>query len=163
MIFNEVKGNLFDEPYKEGDIYAHCISEDFEMGAGIAREFRERFPVFAEKKEFFVNDYKPSKNRRLYVVKSDNILIANLVTKKRYWHKPTYATIETSIWSLRKYVENHPEIKRIIMPRIGSGLDRLSWREVKVILKETSYQDVKTILKETFSDLDVEIKVFYLK
>ena len=38
----EIKGNLFIESPKNC-ILAHCVSQDFHMGAGIVVEFKKRF------------------------------------------------------------------------------------------------------------------------
>mgnify|MGYP000039725152 FL=1 len=60
-------------------------------------------------------------------------------------------SLELSLWNLRKFIEDNPDVKRVLMPRIGSGLDRLEWEEVK------------TAILENLEDLDIEVKVFYLK
>ena len=70
--------------------------------------------------------------------------------KRNYWDKPTYNFLETSLKSLRKYLIKYPQIKRVLMPRIGCGLDRLSWDKVR------------NMIKTIFQDADVEIVVFYL-
>ena len=50
---------------------------------------------------------------------------------------------------LKKYiVENNFE--RILMPKIGCGLDKLEWK------------NVKKIVEEVFEGTNIEIKVFYL-
>lgn len=38
IIFREIKGNLFTAPSDYA--LAHCVTTNFSMGAGIAREFR---------------------------------------------------------------------------------------------------------------------------
>ena len=42
------------------------------------------------------------------------------------------------------------QIKRLAMPKIGCGLDKLKW------------EDVSKIIKDVFSDTDIEIIVCYL-
>lgn len=47
----EIKKDLFKEPFnKESDVYVHCISQDFAMGAGIAKTFSEKFPQLVSNK-----------------------------------------------------------------------------------------------------------------
>ena len=53
MVLNERKGNLFD---LNKDIYyfAHCISADYELGAGIAVQFQKRFKLKSVLKKYWV-------------------------------------------------------------------------------------------------------------
>lgn len=147
----EVNGDLFSEPYTKGeDIYVHCVSSDFALGAGIAKIFREKFPIFVERKQEMIRKFPKAKLSGLFSVASNGCIIVNLVTKKNYWEKPTYETMETSLRSLRQYIMQRPHIKRVLMPRIGCGLDRLDWSRVRVM--------IENILE----NVDVEVKVFYL-
>ena len=153
MKITEVKGDLFKEPFdKESDVYVHCISQDFAMGAGIAKTFSQKFPQFIENRKEMIWEYN-HKNpyKRIYVAICNGTKIVNLVTKAKYWMKPTMTSLELSLWNLRKFIEDNPNVKRILMPRIGSGLDRLKWEEVK------------TAILENLEDLDIKVKVFYLK
>lgn len=153
MKITEVKGDLFGEPFnKDSDIYAHCISQDFAMGAGIAKTFSQKFPQFIENRKEMIWEYNyKNPYKRIYIAICNGTKIVNLVTKAKYWMKPTMTSLELSLWNLRKFVEDNPDIKRILMPRIGSGLDRLKWEEVK------------SAILENLEDLDIEVKVFYLK
>ena len=147
----EVKGDLFSEPYAKGeDVYVHCVSSDFALGAGIAKTFREKFPIFVERKQEMIRKFPRAKLSGLFSVATEGHLIVNLVTKKNYWDKPTYDSMETSLRSLRQYLMRRPYITRVLMPRIGCGLDRLEWSKVRAM--------IETILE----NLDVEVKVFYL-
>lgn len=149
----EVKGDLFKEPFdKDSDIYVHCISQDFAMGAGIAKTFSQKFPQFIENRKEMIWEYN-HKNpyKRIHVAICNGTKIVNLVTKAKYWMKPTMTSLELSLWNLRKFIEDNPDVKRVLMPRIGSGLDKLKW------------EDVKTAILENLEDLDIEVKVFYLK
>ena len=74
----------------------------------------------------------------------DNVF--NLVTKEKYWHKPTYQTLRAALVDMRKHIERY-DIKYVAMPMIGSGLDRLEWFKVS------------EIIKDVFKNTDVEILV----
>lgn len=139
MILNEKKGNLFDLDNKKY-FYAHCISADYELGAGIAVEFQKRFNLKKDLK-IYGNNTHPS----LVVIGN----VFNLVTKNRYWHKPTYESITKCIQYMRDMCENC-DIKYLAIPKLGCGLDRLQWGKVR------------DIIKEEFKDLDIEIEVRYL-
>lgn len=148
MKLTEIKGDLFAEKYQAEDIYAHCISEDFVMGKGIAKTFKQLFPELKAKDRLIAN-YKREKYKRLLNVPCQKALIANLITKRYYYNKPTYKTLKESLAELREYIDKNG-IKRILMPRIGCGLDGLKWEKVKLIIEEI------------FADADIEILVFYL-
>ena len=148
MKLTEIKGDLFAEKYQEKDIYAHCISEDFVMGKGIAKTFKQLFPELKAKDRLTAN-YRRGKYKRLLVVSCQKALVANLITKRYYYNKPTYETLKESLAELREYIDKNG-IRRILMPRIGCGLDDLKWEKVKLIIEEI------------FANTDIEILVFYL-
>ena len=142
MTFTEIHGNLFDRKLEENEYYVHCISRDYACGAGIAKEFNKRYNLTEELRKL------PPCN----CMTVDNVI--NLVTKSKYWQKPTYDSLTKSLKDLR-YVINmrsssHFPINTIIMPRIGCGLDKLQWK------------NVKKMIKEIFEDTDIAIEVYYL-
>lgn len=57
------------------------------------------------------------------------------VTKPRYFHKPTYDTLQSSLVVLWKHCVDNG-ITELCMPRIGCGLDRLEWDKVKEMIQE---------------------------
>lgn len=144
MTYNEQRGNLFelDDKYS----LAHCISKDCEMGAGIATEFNRRFPRMKNKLKQVISNNKINYPFTIFAIDNQ---VFNLITKERYFHKPTYDSITIAIRQMAAMCKQK-EIKYLGMPRIGSGLDRLQWSSVKDI-----------IMKE-FKDIDIEIEVRYL-
>jgi O-acetyl-ADP-ribose deacetylase (regulator of RNase III) len=60
--------------------------------------------------------------------------VFNLITKKKSSGKPTYASLEASLVRMRELASRHG-IRRIAMPKIGCGLDRLQWGMVREILR----------------------------
>lgn len=127
-------------------VYAHCISSDFAMGAGIALEFTKR-GVKAKLQSLYQPFWKGKGYNRLVPMK--NHVIANLVTKEKYSDKPTYQTLKDSLISLKEDMDYHKYTK-LAMPKIGCGLDGLEWSKVK------------EIIYEVFSDTNYEILVCYL-
>ena len=123
MEYREVRQNLFtvDKKY----YLAHCISADAKMGAGIAVEFAKKYPKI-----------KSLQQQRLVIgscVHIDRVL--NLVTKGVYYGKPTYESLRMSLDSCKRVCIDS-NIKYLAMPKIGCGLDRLSWGEVRLIIGE---------------------------
>ena len=145
MIYKEEKHDLFSVP---DDYYlAHCISADFALGKGIAVEFNKRFNMKLKLKDEFLNFIDEYMHR--YKLDAECILIdrvLNLVTKERYYQKPTYNSMKQALEMMKvACVANN--IHKVAMPKIGCGLDRLEWDKVSEII-----QDV-------FKDTDIEILV----
>jgi O-acetyl-ADP-ribose deacetylase (regulator of RNase III) len=118
-MYREIKGNLFAA--RSGWVFAHCISQDAAMGAGIALQFRQRYPKMPQYVRESVTNY-PSIVR--YV--EDGRVIYNLVTKARYYNKPSRRDFAKAVELLFADLVKHGETK-IVMPLIGAGLDQLPW------------------------------------
>lgn len=59
--------------------------------------------------------------------------VYNLITKERYYHKPSLDTVRVALEKMREQLLEHG-VNKIAMPRIGSGLDGLPWLSVKEII-----------------------------
>ena len=138
MIFKEEKKNLFEVDDKY--LLAHCISADYALGAGIATIFQKVYHL--------KNNLKIVGKKRY----PDCIFINpvfNLVTKEKYWHKPTYQSLQRSLEMMKKMLPKD-KLNYIAMPKIGCGLDGLQWSRVK------------EIIEEVFKDINIEILICYL-
>ncbi len=147
MIYKEEVRDLFS--VSEDYYLAHCISADFGMGKGIVVEFNKRFDMknkLQTKYPNFVNDYHHYKYGGMALIEGR---VINLITKERYWEKPTYETLRNAL-NIAK-IRLPLECKKIAMPVIGCGLDRLEWSKVS------------DIIKDVFSDTDIEILVCKIK
>ena len=144
MNYIEVKGDLFTN--KDAEVFVHCISADAKMGAGIAKIFRQEHPLMAR---YILMQQPKIGDAVLYKDVQNNRLIANLITKQRFFHKPTYATLEQSLISLKDELIKM-DVTSVAMPKIGSGLDRLDWSHNK------------EIIKDVFKDTNINVKVYSL-
>ena len=145
MIYNEIKQDLF----KVNDDYSlvHCISLDVQMGKGIATIFRNRYPDMVVYLKKYVRDNNINYPTCVwYHDEKENRKIFNLITKPKYWNKPNYFTITTSLSDMKKQCLELG-ITKIAMPLIGCGLDKLKWGKVR------------KIIIDTFNDTDIEILV----
>lgn len=145
MNYREVKGNLFETP--QGYYLAHCISGDYALGAGIAKQFVE---IYDMRFKLHKNYPIPSGEKFANVGKAlliDNVF--NLVTKPRHYHKPTYDSLCETLYDMRKQCEER-DIYKLAMPMIGCGLDKLEWDKVK------------DVIEEVFCDSDIEIVIYFL-
>lgn len=69
-----------------------------------------------------------------------------LVTKKVSYGKPTYETIWSSLKKMRDHIQKN-KVKKLAIPCLGCGLDKLDW------------ETVKSMIAYLFKGLDVEIVV----
>lgn len=146
MIIKEEQRDLFTVPTDY--ILVHCISADLVMGAGIAKEFTRR-------------GVKAQLQRDYQDIEVGDCLVSdttgwraefNLVTKEKYWQKPTYDSLKTALVNARINAKilalmNDDKPVKLAMPKIGCGLDHLQWVKVK------------EIIEEVFANTDVEILV----
>ena len=150
MYYKEVNADVF-KYYESGYHLAHCISADFKLGAGIAKEIDKRYDV-REDLLYALGD-------RWYKIYDDMLpgfclfhekkRIIDLVTKTKYNDKPTLYSMRRALEKMRAYCI-HDNVTRVAMPRIGCGLDKLKW------------SDVSAIIKDVFKDVDIEIIVCYI-
>jgi hypothetical protein len=138
-----VHGDLVsaDEMFK-----MHFVSADMKRSKGIALRLAEVFGPVA-----------PSQNQNeigaIQQQQKDGKNLLNLVTKRRYFHKPAanperfLANIVTALVSLREYCKD-TVIRRIALPRVGSNLDRVNWHWTQ------------RKLLEIFADVDIELVVY---
>jgi O-acetyl-ADP-ribose deacetylase (regulator of RNase III) len=122
---------------------AHCVSEDLHMGKGIAVEFKQRFGNV---------DYLKSQNSTpggLAILPYNKDFIYYLVTKEKYYGKPSYETVQSSLLLMKQHAVNN-QVSTINMPKIGCGLDRLEWSKVE------------KMLMGIFKDTEIRINVYYI-
>ena len=135
LIFKE--GNIADA-YKRGEIIAHCVSSDFEMGIGVAKVLADLEP---EMREDLRRSFPKKRNRSDFkpMVVSYKEKIWNLVTKYRYFDKPTVTEVKESLLELRHAMRcwfGESTVKKISMPMIASGADKIPWDVTKALLEE---------------------------
>lgn len=142
MIYREISGDVFSAD--DSFALAHCISADCKMGSGIAVSFKERFP---EMKSWLMQRGPKVGQAIIY---DGGKPVINLITKSRFWLKPTYTTFRQAIADMKdKMLEL--DINKLAIPKIGAGIDRLDWDKNR------------NIITEEFADTDIEIVVYMLK
>lgn len=144
MIYKEEAKDLFSVP--EDYYLAHCISADFGMGKGIVVEFNKRFNMKQKITELYPDGFRDPDGcyEPIGCVLIDRVF--NLITKKRYFDKPTYYSLEGALYFMREICQDNG-IKKVAMPVIGCGLDRLQW------------DNVSNIIRKMFDDTNIEILV----
>lgn len=143
MIFTEIQGDLFS---RTDCVLCHCISSDFALGAGIAK----RFAQMGVKKQLCDNFPREWQGRGYCLITETNgTIVGNLVTKQRYFHKPTLESLRQALEDFREQAVERG-ITKVAMPKIGCGLDKLQWK------------DVRKIIQGVLKDTDLDVFVYYL-
>ena len=140
MVIKEERMDLFTVP--QGYYLAHCISADFALGAGIAKQFVDVYNMRDKLKAAYSDDAMVGE-----ALLVDNVF--NLVTKARAFQKPTYESLEEALIDMKLQIVELM-ITKLAIPMIGCGLDKLDWSKVR------------SIIEAIFEDVDIEILVCYL-
>ena len=140
----ELRGNLFACP--DNFSLGHCVSGDFHMKKGIAKEFFAKFhSTYQDLKcvDFGIGD--------IAVFGDGQRFIYNLMTKGFYYQKPTYTTLECSLNRMRDHMLAN-NVSHLALPRLACGLDKLDWQIVKAMLVKCFQNDPFEIRVYTLTD-----------
>lgn len=126
----ELRGDLFgvDSSFS----LAHAVAADFRLGKGIAVLFRDKFGGLD------VLRSSGAKVGEVVALKrgSPCRFIYNLVTKERSSGSyPTLTSMRSALVSLRAALVSDG-VSQLAMPRIGCGLDKLLWENVRALILE---------------------------
>lgn len=125
-----VSGDIFNS---KADVIVNPVNLVGIMGAGLAKQFKERYS-----KMFSI--YKKACNKRLFV-KGTLMLIQEedhrvlLFPTKNHWKDKSELDFISK--GLLKFVMTYQErgIKSVAFPRLGCGLGGLKWEDVKPIME----------------------------
>jgi len=133
MAFTEVTGDLFDLGLPAIGHGCNCAGA---MGAGIAREFKRRFPKMyreywrrCQVGRFELGD--------IFVWEADDVVVYNLATQRLPRPPAILDAIDTSVRAALGDAE-HRRLNRLGLPRIGAGLGGIAWSDVASVLKEAT-------------------------
>ena len=133
MTYREVQGDLFEFYGKA--FLVHCISADFALGKGIAKQFDQN----CQMKKRLRQEYPDYLARyRASGMKGDALwidLVVNLVTKERYYQKPTYQSLQEALEKLADRCRADG-VADLAMPLIACGLDGLEWDKVSAMIQD---------------------------
>jgi O-acetyl-ADP-ribose deacetylase (regulator of RNase III) len=122
----------------------HCVSSDMHMGAGVARAICLA-RIYNQPPDWHLPGRCKVPNPDLMntvVVRTDPLnpanIVFNLVSKMSYFHGGSYPAMRQVLRALRDHII-HANVHRVAMPRIGCGRDRLAWKNIEPIIKETLF------------------------
>ena len=146
MIYKEEQRDLLQVP--QGYMIAHCISADFALGAGVAKQIDSVFNM-REALNLMYGKISGLADKWSCPACLPVANVFNLVTKERYFHKPTLDNLRVTLEEMKNFAVEMG-MNKIAMPKIGCGLDRLDW------------DDVQEMIHDVFDETDIEILVCYL-
>ena len=135
-------------------VICHCISVDCAMGAGVVVPIKQKHVNIKPSCIKYVKEMTPEKALGTSFRYEDNAGVCYNMFSKR-WVRDNAQNLGETIYlenlrsclkDLRNQMVFRSE-KYLAMPKIGSGLDRCNW------------ENVKKIINEVFSDTDINILV----
>lgn len=130
--------------YRDGDLFksgftalAHGVNCRGLMGAGIAREFRRKWPgMFNEYSYLCRKDrLKPG---MIHAWRSDGgMVVYNLATQDQPGRHATLGAVRESVKAMTDHAGFHG-IAEIGMPRIGAGIGGLRWPDVADVVEDVA-------------------------
>jgi O-acetyl-ADP-ribose deacetylase (regulator of RNase III) len=143
---NFTRGDLFKSKAQVLVNPVNCVGV---MGAGIAKEFKRRFPKMfvAYKKACDEGKLHPGTLMLWKDRESLDRYVLNFPTKKHWRSKSKLVWIEEG---MQFFTKHHKEwnIRSIAFPALGCGKGGLDWK------------DIKPIFKKYLSDVDINVFVF---
>ncbi len=133
--------------------YAHGCNCMGSMGKGIAVQFRLRFPkmYFNYNRMCKSGSFKPGD---VFDYNYGGGHVYNMATQYHYCKPGQLAKIEYIEAVLRKTLELATAacVESIAMPKIGAGLGRLEWGDVKAVIEKvvSEYPEVDLIVVENY-------------
>ena len=127
-MITETRGDIFHSDCDAIVIPTNCQGV---MGAGLAKQFRDRHPALAERYKFAAQRGE----LRIGVVTGERSSVARrnyifFPTKDQWWFPSKLSYISQGLIALRQYVSESP-IRSIALPALGCGLGELDFYHVK--------------------------------
>ena len=121
------------------------------MGAGLARQFRDRFPGnYASYRT--ACDNREVRRGRVFIYRAlKPRFILNFATKRHWRACSRISDIETGLIDLVRIVEDNG-IASLAIPPLGCGLGGLKWEEVRPLIVDAfdDLEDVTAVLYEPY-------------
>jgi hypothetical protein len=111
------------------------------MGAGLAKQTALRYPYLPKQLGHFINEF----GNHVHPI-SDTPLIFSFPTKNHYKDDSDLELIERSANEL--VVKTKFTDKKILIPRVGCGLGKLKWSDVKPVLESILVDDKFIIINQ---------------
>jgi O-acetyl-ADP-ribose deacetylase (regulator of RNase III) len=151
VIVTERVGNLFDYA---GFAIGHGVNCQGLMGAGIALEFRKRWPEMYEEYKVMCDsgELQPGgffgwlHQPELYEgFSGEGTLVVNLATQQRPGRDARLRWVVSSLNQAATVLQRHYDTNELAIPRVGCGIGGLHWEQVKAALSFEAPNDFEVI------------------
>ena len=126
--------------------FAYGGSSDFAHHTGLAAAVTRNYPALQNLHKMTPTGPPPG-SLIAYFDHSTKKFIYNLVTKRKFFHRSNYDTLQMSLLAMKSHMERN-NIREIAIPRLGSGYDKLHW------------PTVFSLIYQIFSNSNVQIVIF---
>lgn len=124
-----MSGNIFDS---ECDILVNPVNIMGVSGAGLAKQFKRRFPESQIKYELFCSNGVLGIGHLLHTEEKGKQVV--YFPTKSHWKDPSKMEyIESGMAALARYLKSRTPTS-IAIPMLGCGLGGLDWNEVKPVI-----------------------------
>lgn len=125
-----INDNLFNAP--KDCLLVHACNAQGVWGSGIAKQFKEKFPLEFEMYAHYCSDNK------IYLTQGTALIVNRvgcLITSKDYGNNvdPVITILMNTNHALKELISN--TTMKIAMPKINSGLFKVPWENTEAILK----------------------------
>jgi len=131
-VIEYVFGDLFSSDAQALAHGCNCLGV---MGAGIAAEFKERYPEMYQAYRRQCLDGSFGLGSVMVWVEDGKQIVFNLGTQPRPGRCASYEAMGESLGAMKR-VADDIGVKVIAIPRIGTGHGGLEWSKVKLIVEE---------------------------
>ncbi|XP_050063666.1 ADP-ribose glycohydrolase OARD1-like [Aphis gossypii] len=114
---------------------AHCVSEDMQMGKGLAVSFKLKYGHIGALLDQNVS-VGGIAEQKIVNNHAREVYIFYLVTKMFYYQKPSIQSLASTLTQLRDKLTDL-SIDLLIIPKLGCCSDGLNWYEVSNLLRTT--------------------------
>lgn len=145
MTITEIPGDLFTA---KDTMFIQCISADIACGAGIAVAFNKHFNIknrIKDRLDDLPATYWDEGHEGFAILETP---VINLVTKRRYFEKPTETSLKNALDAAVKICKDK-NVTAIAMPYIASGLDKMNWKT-----------QVRPAIERAFAGTNIDITVY---
>lgn len=133
--------DLFTAP--QGYYLAHCISGDCSLGAGVAKQMDIAFDLKAKLQRESSTGWLQT--GKCYLIAT----VFSLVDKETRRDSADYGYLEDALYDMKE-IALAKGIKKIAIPKLGCGMDKLDWAEVY------------DYIVQVFADTDIEFLICVL-
>ena len=130
-MITEIQNDIFAI---DADAYAHGINNLGTMGAGIASQFKKKYPSMFEQYQKMCQSKELNLGDVFFYRSQKKPSVINIVTQNNL-HSADLSAVEKGF---EKIISNYKvwAVKKIAIPEIGCGLGNLLWKNVDDLIKQ---------------------------